>query len=601
MAGHLEFFRGGSLCGWAVVTSDGTPVPLLPIRVTMADGTILVEGVASEYRVDVADAGLATGWSGFEVPVPTERLVAAELVLQARVGETWHEVSRVFGADLLASSLDLLDPEHAEIESLLVAFGRAARVAAVVPKESLRLGDSVWVQASSADAGHVQVRLRLEPRERTLPAEPLLSVESDRGAIERVDLRFRLALDTGRVAAVLLIVPMRPLGADVADFRLSRFDHEGRRVIGDFRLPCNRWTDVLAEVPAHHCLTPIADPTSPLGSVWFEVLVRSLARLDVGQIRVADVGSSGFESARVAAQAHLLDPWAGDVESPPERPRYSVVVPFHGNRALTAHCVAALASTCSGIPEVIAVDDGSSPGPGASLLRGLEGVRVLDLGANRGYTAAVNAGVQAASHERVVILNNDTRPTPGWDLPLMAALDKPDVVAAGPLSNAASYQSMPRTRDDDGTWAVNSLPPGVRPDQLAMALRRAFGGELLDWPVLNGFCYAIRREDFLRLGALDQAAFPSGYGEEVDFMLRARQAGLRAVVCPDSFVYHYKSKSMSSERGSLTGAANSVLRSRWGEDLDEVVASMESHTPLDDVRMRFSSVLGELVVGGWPS
>ena len=37
----------------------------------------------------------------------------------------------------------------------------------------------------------------------------------------------------------------------------------------------------------------------------------------------------------------------------------------------------------------------------------------------------------------------------------------------GPLSNAASYQSIPELYDASGKWKVNRLPPGVNAEDVA--------------------------------------------------------------------------------------------------------------------------------------
>jgi GT2 family glycosyltransferase len=245
-------------------------------------------------------------------------------------------------------------------------------------------------------------------------------------------------------------------------------------------------------------------------------------------------------------------------------------------------------------PRIVLVDDGS-PNPGGSrLLGGLaENVEMVRFPQNRGYTAAVNAGVIASTTRKVVILNNDTRVLPGWDVALLAALDDAEVFAAGPISNAASYQSFPEQRSGGG-WAVNELPREARPEGLAAELAERFGPTALPWRILNGFCYAVRRDDFLELGGLDEAAFPRGYGEEVDLMLRALDAGFRNVITPGSFVYHYKSKTFAGERKPLTDAANQILRQRWSGQLAEAVEAMDSSLVLEEVREQFSEALDRL-------
>jgi GT2 family glycosyltransferase len=208
----------------------------------------------------------------------------------------------------------------------------------------------------------------------------------------------------------------------------------------------------------------------------------------------------------------------------------------------------------------------------------------------------VNAGVLAARTPKVIILNNDTHVLPGWDAPLLTALDDETVFAAGPLSNAASYQSVPEQRSESG-WAVNEYPAAIRPRLLAGALAECFGDRTLDWPVLNGFCYAVRAASFIDVGMLDQGSFPRGYGEEVDLMLRSTDAGYRNVIVPSSFVYHYKSKTFAGESAALSSASNVVLNDRWGERLPDTVAQMDDSEEMNNLRVDVRELISRLTVG----
>jgi GT2 family glycosyltransferase len=317
--------------------------------------------------------------------------------------------------------------------------------------------------------------------------------------------------------------------------------------------------------------------------VWLELIIDAGGAFELIAPEVLlPTSLDPYECMNVERQRHLLSD--DDVAVRSSMP-FSVVIPFHGKAAYTASCVASVAACSWSQPEVIVVDDGSlDRGTAEHLLADLPGtVRVIRSELNRGYTASVNEGVRAASHDRVIILNNDTRVTPGWDAPLLSALDDPDVFAAGPLSNAASYQSVPQLRADGG-WAVNTYGPGVTPELLAAGLRARFAGRQLAQTILNGFCYAVRREMFLALGGLDEEAFPHGYGEEVDIMLRAGSKGLRSVVTPDAFVYHYKSVTFGEKRAELTGRGNTTVRERWRAELSSAVGEMDAHAEFDDVR-----------------
>ena len=83
-----------------------------------------------------------------------------------------------------------------------------------------------------------------------------------------------------------------------------------------------------------------------------------------------------------------------------------------------------------------------------------------------GYTKAANAELKAATTAEIaVLLNSDTIVPPNWLAKMTGLMERfPDIGMVGPLSNAASWQSVPRLLDDNRLFAVNKLPPGSSVD-----------------------------------------------------------------------------------------------------------------------------------------
>jgi hypothetical protein len=87
-------------------------------------------------------------------------------------------------------------------------------------------------------------------------------------------------------------------------------------------------------------------------------------------------------------------------------------------------------------------------------------------------------------------------------------------------------------------------------------------------PLLNGFCYGIKRTVLEQIGYLDEDTFGPGYGEEDDFTLRAHRAGFRAAIADDAYVYHAQSRSYSNERRHLLSEqAGRRLADKHGQEL----------------------------------
>jgi GT2 family glycosyltransferase len=136
----------------------------------------------------------------------------------------------------------------------------------------------------------------------------------------------------------------------------------------------------------------------------------------------------------------------------------------------------------------------------------------------------------------VVLLNSDTEVTPGWLQGLQRCLASDAAIAtATPWTNNGEIASIPRF------CSVNPPPPD--PDAVAAAIAAAGAACYPELPTAVGFCMAVTRRAIERIGLFDEARFGKGYGEENDYSMRARAAGLRNVLCDDVYVVHLGGRS----------------------------------------------------------
>ena len=219
---------------------------------------------------------------------------------------------------------------------------------------------------------------------------------------------------------------------------------------------------------------------------------------------------------------------------------------------------------------LILVDDGSDA-PTQDFVRDFatqHGAVVLHNETPMGYGRAANQGLRHSSAEYALLLNSDTIVTPGWlDKLVCCAESNPQHGLIGPLSNTASWQSIPEVLENDD-WASNQLPDGVDVDEMARRVARYSARLYPTVPFLNGFCYMIRRRVIEQIGYFDEENFGAGYGEEDDYTLRARQADWLAAVADDTYIYHAQSRSYSHERRrQLTERAGKILAQKHGQQV----------------------------------
>lgn len=248
-------------------------------------------------------------------------------------------------------------------------------------------------------------------------------------------------------------------------------------------------------------------------------------------------------------------------------PATDIIIPVFNGGDGVAQCLGSIRDNTTTPFSVIMMDDGSRPYTTALLERFAaqdDRFRLYRRDYNRGYTKSVNEALKRALGDWVVVLNSDTFVTNDWLAKLhRAAAAVPGAGMVGPLSNAATWQSIPEFRQVDGRWAANDF---ITPANIDLVRDRVEAVSTRDYPcvpLLNGFCTLISREVLDKVGLLDEDAFPIGYGEETDLCLRAVEAGFKLVIADDCFVYHAKSRTFGARtRSELSRRGGMELRNK---------------------------------------
>ncbi len=287
----------------------------------------------------------------------------------------------------------------------------------------------------------------------------------------------------------------------------------------------------------------------------------------------------------------------------PQRDRYpkrspstvDVVICVHNALDDVRDCLDSVIHHSTPVYRLVLVDDGSSAKTRDTLadFASSQGALLIRNETALGYTLAANQGLRASKADHVILLNSDTVVTRDWLERLVACAESdPKIGLVGPLSNCASWQSVPDV-DADGDWATNPLPDGVAPDAMAALLARDAGPNYPRMAFLNGFCLLIRRAVLDAMGLFDEEGFGRGYGEENDYCLRARNAGFELALADDVYVLHRQSKSYSSEqRKALSALAGETLAKKHGQPwIDEGVAECRSGRVLAAIRERSRTLL----------
>ena len=222
----------------------------------------------------------------------------------------------------------------------------------------------------------------------------------------------------------------------------------------------------------------------------------------------------------------------------------SIVVPSFGRPALLAACLASIEETVRPDHEVICVAVAGDE-PTLGILADAPRVRTIVQPTRRGFVAAANLGLRAATGAYVTQINDDCRLLPHTIANAVRFLEAP---AHARIGLAAFFHDTPVRRNVFAQIDVEAVRYVVCH--------------------VRGLCYAnfglARRDLYERLGFLDERFFM--YGADPDFALKVwHEAKLEVVPCPGALVHHAE---VEDDRARAERAGqdedNRRLFEKWG-------------------------------------
>jgi GT2 family glycosyltransferase/glycosyltransferase involved in cell wall biosynthesis len=242
-----------------------------------------------------------------------------------------------------------------------------------------------------------------------------------------------------------------------------------------------------------------------------------------------------------------------------------IVIPSYCDAERVSALMRSISKTVShGMARVIVTDDCS----GAEHVAALRRIRGIDLlitaEHNGGFSVNTNRGLRASDGDRdIVVLNSDIEALPSWLECLQYAAHRYEdigIVGAQLQYPDGRIQSGGTVRNRDAPeWFDHRYrfkPSGWGPaDQTSPAL------------AVTGACMYVRREVIERIGLLDER-YAMAY-EDVDWCLRAWQAGFCVLYFPAAQLVHHESVTRGTELGERERASQQLFWERWSGFFDE--------------------------------
>ena len=222
-----------------------------------------------------------------------------------------------------------------------------------------------------------------------------------------------------------------------------------------------------------------------------------------------------------------------------------IIIPNWNGKELLTVCLQSLRrQTCQEFC-VTVVDNGSSDGSVVLLATEFPEVKWITFAENRGFSAAINAGIRDTSCPWIFLLNNDIEVAETC----IAALHR--AIASYPQDDffALKMLSYHQRHILDGAGdAVLRGGVGYRLGTLEEDLGQYDQDREVFGTCAGAALYS--RELFNRIGLFDEDFF--AYLEDVDINMRARRAGLRCRYIADAVVYHVGSATSGSKINPFT-------------------------------------------------
>ena len=243
-------------------------------------------------------------------------------------------------------------------------------------------------------------------------------------------------------------------------------------------------------------------------------------------------------------------------------PKVSVVVLTYNNLRFTKACLKSLEDNTR-YPdwELVLVDNASTDGSRDYLAEYAQDkgwVKLVQNDRNLGFAAGNNRGLETATGEYLVILNNDTYVTRGWLVDLVRHLRKDPLLGlVGAVTNNIGNEAKIDIHYEDM----------AEMQQAAHAYTKRHAREELDVNVVAFFCTAMPRGLFETVGGLDER-FGLGFFEDDDYCRRVAAEGYRIAVAEDVFVHHHLSASFDKvddeKRQALFDRNKALYEEKWG-------------------------------------
>jgi GT2 family glycosyltransferase len=236
--------------------------------------------------------------------------------------------------------------------------------------------------------------------------------------------------------------------------------------------------------------------------------------------------------------------------------RCDIILPVCDQFEFTKNCVESIIKNTVVGYRLIVVNNGKNVSTAAYLveLKSRLGNRleVIKNPENIGWVKALNQGIAVSRAPYLCFQNDDTIVTAGWLNRMIDVLDKNEKIG---IVNPS--------------W--EGRPANISIDEYGRRLEKKFAGKFIETDWARGFSVVIKREVVEKIGGVDEI-YGLAYFDDVDFSVRAINAGFLVALALDTYVYHHRNVTffevLKGPRWNELHEKNKLIYyKRWGRPL----------------------------------
>ena len=238
-----------------------------------------------------------------------------------------------------------------------------------------------------------------------------------------------------------------------------------------------------------------------------------------------------------------------------------IILPICDQYQFTKNCIDSIIANTTAVPyRLIVINNGKNSDTekylAAAKARLGEMLYVIRNEKNIGWVKALNQGIAISTAPFLCFQNDDTIVTQNWLEKMINILEKNTGIG---LVNPA--------------W--DGRPRHIPIDAYGDILAKKYNSEYIETDWARGFSVVLKREVVKRIGNIDEA-YGLAYFDDVDFSVRAINAGFLVVQALDTYVYHHRNATFfeilkGNRWNELHEKNKSLYYNKWGRPLKIVI------------------------------